>query len=99
MTLRHIVLMHFPDGPDPDYLAAMDAGVREMIADIPDVAAGSGGADTTGNCDNHHYAIVLDFPDRAAYERYRVHPVHQRFIADFMKGRAITKARLQYEIA
>lgn len=97
MTLRHIVLMRFPDGPDAAFIAAMHQGVEAMLA-IPEVEAGSGGSDVSGKDENYHYAIVLDFADRDAYERYRVHPVHQAFIADFMRGRTIDKVRLQYDL-
>ncbi len=97
MTLRHIVLMKFPGGAEPQYLEALGKGVAEML-DIPEVLASSGGEDVSGKDENYDYAIILDFADRAAYERYRVHPIHQDFIARFMKGRAIEKVRMQLSL-
>lgn len=97
MTLRHIVLMKFPGGAEPDYLRAMEKGVEEM-QQIPEVLESSGGHDVSGKDENYDYAIVLDFADRDAYERYRVHPIHQDFIARFMKGRTIDKVRMQLSL-
>ena len=98
MTLRHIVLMSFPDGCDDGFIAQMSDGVADLARAVPDIRSASWGRDVTGKGDNYHYALVLDFADRAAYERYRVHPAHQRFIELFMRGRRIEKVRVQYEL-
>jgi hypothetical protein len=97
MTLRHIVLMSFPLGRDAEFIARMQAGIAEMVAAIPDIAAASFGEDLTGSKENFDYALVLDFADRAAYQRYRSHPAHQHFITAFMRERPMVKARVQYE--
>lgn len=98
MALRHIVLMRFAGGIEPEELARMDQAVIAMATAIPEVLASSGGADMSGKDESYDYAIIFDFDDAAAYERYRVHPAHKAFIADFMKGRAIDKARIQLTV-
>lgn len=95
MTLRHIVLMRFPEDIDKAWLARMHAAVDGMARAIPEVEASTGGYDVGANPDNWHYAIIFDFVDTAAYERYRVHPAHKKFIADYMRGPKIDKARIQ----
>jgi hypothetical protein len=97
VTLRHIVLMSFPDGRDEDFITRMTEGVAAMARAIPDIQAATCGPDVSGQDENYDYALVLDFTDRAAYGRYRVHAAHQAFIAAFMRGRTIEKVRVQYE--
>jgi hypothetical protein len=96
MTVRHIVLMSFPDGRDPDFITRMSAGLAEMTAAIPEILDASWGEDGAGGPDSWEYALVLDFADEQAYQRYRAHPAHQRFIALFMRERSINKARVRY---
>jgi hypothetical protein len=98
MTLRHIVLMRFPDGIDEDFVSRMDRAATEMAKAIPEVQASSHGRDVSGNAENWHYAITYDFADKAAYERYRVHPAHKQFIVDYMRGPKIDKVRIQLNI-
>jgi hypothetical protein len=76
----------------------MHAAVLDMATRIPEVLANSSGLDVSGNVDNHDYALIFDFADAAAYQRYRVHPAHQGFIERFMRGRSIDKARIQLTI-
>jgi hypothetical protein len=95
MTLRHIVLMRFPDGIDEDFLKRMDRAIVDMAKAIPEVKASTGGRDVSTNPENWHYAIIYDFADVPAYERYRVHPAHKQFIADYMRGPKIDKTRIQ----
>ena len=98
MTLRHIVLMRFPDGPDKEFIARMHTALDAMAKAIPEVLSSHHGTDVSTNPENWHYAIIHDFADHAAYERYRVHPAHKQFIVDFMRGRTIDKTRVQLDI-
>lgn len=99
MTLRHIVLMRFPDDLDKEWVARMHRAVDEMAKAIPEVLASTGGHDVSTNPENWHYAIIYDFADAAAYERYRVHPAHKQFIVDYMRGPKIDKVRIQLTLS
>jgi Stress responsive A/B Barrel Domain len=96
MTVRHIVLMSFPEGIDEDFIARMSTGLSDMAAAIPEVLSASWGRDDSSGADSWDYALVLDFADEEAYRRYRVHPAHERFIALFMRDCPIRKARVRY---
>lgn len=96
--LRHVVLMRYPAGTDPAVIDAMDIAARRLADAIPDISHLSAGADTSGQPEAFDYALILDFQDRHAYERYRAHPAHRAFIAEHMKGHAIEKARVQYNL-
>jgi hypothetical protein len=97
MTIRHIVLFSFPDGRDEGFLTRVSAGLKRMAAEIPDIASATWGSDITEGRDNYDYALVLDFSDRDAYQRYRDHPAHKQFIQDFMRAVPMKKVRVQYE--
>ena len=75
----------------------MSDGVAELATAVPDIRSASWGRDVTGKGDNYHYALVLDFADRAAYERYRAIP---RISASSKPScaRTIEKVRVQYEL-
>lgn len=98
MVLRHVVLMKIGGDPDAEFVARMDRAVADMAASIPEVLASSGGSDVSGKSENFDYAIVFDFADAAAYERYRVHPVHTAFIEAFMRSKPMEKVRIQLSI-
>src|SRR5690242_8235352 len=98
MVLRHIVLMKTPDGADRQFLEPMHVAVAELARAVPEVLASSGGFDASGKGENFDYAIIFDFADAQAYERYRVHPAHQKFIADFMRPNPMEKVRIQLQL-
>jgi hypothetical protein len=97
MTIRHIVLFSFPQGRDASYLRRLEQGLAGLAAAIPEIASASWGEDITGRDDNFDFALVTDFADRKAYERYRVHPAHQKFIQDYMRDPPMKKVRVQFE--
>jgi hypothetical protein len=98
MTVRHIVLFSFVEGRDNAYLARLSAGLADLTAAVPDIQSASWGEDITGRDDNYDFALVTDFADRDAYQRYRVHPAHQKFIEDYMRHPPMRKVRVQFEV-
>lgn len=97
MTLRHVVLMHFETDADPAYVERLSHGIAALARDVPEIATAFWGADVTDVEDHADYVLMFDFTDRAAYERYRVHEAHKRFIADFMRDVPMRKTRIQFE--
>jgi hypothetical protein len=82
MTLQHIVLFSFPRP-----LTTAEAGqMRDMVASWPaEIGLMSKcrfGTDVTGaRTRGYDYLLFTEFPDLETMERYREHPVHQRFLA------------------
>ena len=97
MTLRHVVLISFPDGPDEAFLRSLDAGMAQLAADVPEILSACWGTDETGTAEHADYVMMFDFTDRAAYQAYRVHPAHQAFIRDYMGAVPMTKTRIQFQ--
>jgi hypothetical protein len=98
MTIRHVVLIAFPDGVTDEFLAALDAGTAALAAAVPEIIGAAWGRDVTGRSDNYGYAMSFDFADREAYERYRVHPAHQEYIRDYMRTVPMSKVRVQFAL-
>jgi hypothetical protein len=97
MTVRHIVFFDFPNGRNDAYMRRLNAGLAELVAEVPAISSASWGDDITDNDANYDFALVMDFADRDAYQRYRTHPAHLRFIEAFMREVPTDKVRVQYE--
>jgi hypothetical protein len=81
MTLQHIVLFSFPRELSENEAAQM----RDMIASWPReigrMTKCRFGTDLTGaRTRGYGYLLYTEFPDVAALNDYRAHPVHQRFL-------------------
>jgi hypothetical protein len=98
MTIRYIVLISFPEGANAEFLAGLDAGTAELAEAVPEIVAAAWGRDVTGSDEAFDYALSFDFADRAAYECYRVHPAHRRYIQDYMRSVPMVKVRVQFEL-
>jgi Stress responsive A/B Barrel Domain len=48
-----------------------------------------------GNADT---ALVADFPDAEAYQRYAQHPVHQAIIDEHVRPHLAARSAVQYEV-
>jgi len=96
MTLQHIVLFSFPRD-----LTDTEAGqMRDMVASWP---AKIGlmtrcrlGTDLTGaRTRGYGYLLYTEFPDVAAMNSYRAHPVHVEFM-DWLAERDCTPLAFDY---
>jgi hypothetical protein len=96
MTLQHIVLFSFPR----DLSAEEAAQMRDMVASWPSeiglMTKCRLGTDLTG-ARNRGYAYLLytEFPDVAAMNDYRAHPVHVKFM-DWLAARDCTPLAFDY---
>jgi hypothetical protein len=80
MTLQHIVLFSFPRELSEDEAAEMRAMVASWPGEIGLMTKCRFGRDLTGaRTRGYGYLLYTEFPDVAAMEQYRAHPVHQRF--------------------
>jgi hypothetical protein len=82
MTLQHIVLFSFPRDLSDDEAAQMRDMVASWPAQIGLMTRCRLGTDLTG-ARNRGYAYLLytEFPDVAALNSYRAHPVHLEFLS------------------
>lgn len=98
MSLRHIVLWKLA-AEDPDTRAAHAEQIAErmlalpaVIAEIERIEVGSNVAYPERNWD---IALVIDFADVAALERYQEHPAH-RAAGEFVRAVVSDRASVDY---
>ena len=81
MTLQHIVLFSFPRELSEDEAGQMRAMVASWPSEIGLMTKCRFGTDLTGaRTRGYGYLLYTEFPDVAALNEYRAHPVHQRFL-------------------
>jgi Stress responsive A/B Barrel Domain len=96
MTLQHIVLFSFPRPLSPDEAAQMRAMVASWPAEIGLMSKCRFGTDVTGaRTRGYDYLLFTEFPDLETMERYRAHPVHQRFL-NWLNERDCTPLAFDY---
>lgn len=80
MTLQHIVLFSFPRPLSADEEAEMGAMIASWPREIGLMTKCRFGTDLTGaRTRGYGYLLYTEFPDTETLDRYRAHPVHQRF--------------------
>jgi hypothetical protein len=88
--LQHIVLFSFPRELSEDEAADMRAMVASWPSEIGLMTRCRFGTDLTGaRTRGYGYLLYTEFPDVAALDEYRAHPVHQRFF-DWLMERDCT---------
>jgi hypothetical protein len=98
MTLQHIVLFSFPrelSEEEADQMRAMVASWPEKIGLMGKCRLGTdlSGARTRG----YSYLLYTEFPDVAALDSYRAHPVHVEFM-DWLAERECTPLAFDYHL-
>ncbi len=96
MTLQHIVLFSFPRALTTDEAAEMRAMVASWPSEIGLMTKCRLGNDLTG-ARNRGYSHLLftEFPDVAAMNAYRAHPVHVKFM-EWLTERDCTPLAFDY---
>ena len=83
--LRHVLLLKFKDGIGPEQVKTLDTAFRQLLSEIPAVAAAKvgpalglrGSSGTPAD-----YAITLDFRTPDDFAAYITDPRHQRFVKE-----------------
>lgn len=96
--LQHVVLFKFPQPLDPAAAAEMHAAVAAFPDRVGELTRLRFGSDVTGDrTQGYQYLLFTEFPDEAALDRYRVHPVHQDFLA-WLREREATVLAFDYPL-
>ena len=96
MTIRHVVCFTWAADATPEAIAATERSLRELPDLIPGIRAFSVGPDlglVPGTAD---LALVADFDDAEAWQRYQDHPEHQRVVVDHVRPILATRAAVQF---
>jgi Stress responsive A/B Barrel Domain len=96
--LRHVVLFTWSEAADADRRAATVAALRRLAEEVGGMTSFAVGDDAGLRPGNADTALVADFPDVAAYERYAGHPVHVAVIAEHVTPWLAARSAVQYEL-
>jgi hypothetical protein len=96
MTLQHIVLFSFPTELSDADAAQMRSMVASWPAEIGLMTKCRLGTDLSGaRTRGYGYLLYTEFPDVAAMNAYRAHPVHVEFM-DWLAARSCTPLAFDY---
>ncbi|TFV57138.1 Dabb family protein [Geodermatophilus sp. DF01-2] len=96
--LRHVVLFTWSDDADEECRAAALAALRRLPDEVGGMTSFAVGPDAGLREGNAHTALVADFPDVAAWQRYADDPVHLQVIAEHVRPILAARSAVQYEL-
>lgn len=94
--IKHLVLFRFREDAGSAAIDAIVAGLEGLPALIADIGSFEVGRDILRTERSYDLALVADFADLAALERYQVHPEHQKVVA-LVKKAASSVVAVDYE--
>jgi Stress responsive A/B Barrel Domain len=98
MTVQHIVLFSFPRELSEDEAAQMRGMIASWPREIGLMTRCRFGTDLTGaRTRGYGYLLYTEFPDLAAMNAYRAHPVHREFM-DWLAARDCTPLAFDYHL-
>lgn len=95
--LRHVVLLRFRADAPADTAARAVAALKTLPAQIPEIVRYQPAEDTVRSERSYDVALVSEFADRAALERYLAHPAHVRVYEDHLAPHLADLAVADYE--
>ena len=96
--LRHVVLFTWSDDADEERREQTLAALRRLPEEVGGMTSFAVGPDAGLREGNAHTALVADFPDVAAWQRYADHPVHLEIIAEHVSPHLARRSAAQYEV-
>ena len=96
--LRHVVLFKLKSDAPSGAVQALEEGLFQLPQSIPEIAAYEYGPDLGLRDGNFDFCLVAEFDSPESFERYVVHPDHQRFIAERVTPVVAERVAVQYEL-
>ena len=79
--IPHIIFFKFKADATEAAIADLEASLNGLPGLIAEIRAFSCGRDVLRSARSYHLALIADFDDLAALDRYQVHPDHQAVVA------------------
>ena len=79
--LRHVVLLKFKKGAPESALGEIEKGLGELPDIIPEIMEFQFGRDVLRSERSYDFALVSEFENLEAMQRYQIHPAHQKVVA------------------
>ncbi|MGA2227884.1 MAG: Dabb family protein [Syntrophobacteraceae bacterium] len=79
--LKHVVFLKFKKGAPESAIAEIEKGLGELPDIIPEIMEFLFGRDVLRSERSYDFALVSEFENIEAMQRYQVHPAHQKVVA------------------
>ncbi len=79
--LKHVVFLKFKEGVTEEEIAALENGLAGLPARISEIKAFHSGRDVIHSERSYDFALVGDFENLEAMQRYQVNPAHVAVVA------------------
>lgn len=79
--LKHVVFMKFKDEVTDDKIAALEKGLAGLPGVIAEIKGFHFGRDVIHSERSYDFALVGDFENLEAMQRYQIHPAHVAVVA------------------
>ena len=96
--LRHVVMFKLNDDAPANACDSIEEGLASLARTIPEIEAYEYGSDLVIRDGNFDFCLVAEFADAAAFDRYVVHPEHQRFIQQRIRPVVAARVSVQYAL-
>jgi len=97
-VIRHVVCFRWIEGTTAAQVAAVEAALAALPAQIPELVDYRFGADLGLRDGNGDFAVVADVADAAAWRAYSEHPAHVRAIAERIQPIAAERIAVQIQL-
>ncbi len=78
--LKHVVLLKFKKGAPESATAEIEKGLGELPDIIPEIKEFQFGRDVVRSERSYDFALVSEFENLEAMQRYQIHPAHQKVV-------------------
>ncbi|MGO9021529.1 MAG: Dabb family protein [Syntrophobacteraceae bacterium] len=78
--LKHVVLLKFNKGCAESAIGAIEKGLAELPAMMPEIMEFQSGRDVVRSERSYDFALVSGFANLEAMRRYQAHPAHQQVL-------------------
>lgn len=96
--IRHVAVFRWKPGTTPEQVAALQAGLDTMPAEVPSIRAYAHGPDLALGEGRWDYAVVGDFDDAAGYQGYVDHPAHDAVRRDLLAPLVADRGHVQIQL-
>lgn len=94
--IKHIVFFRWKETTTEAQIAEIAAGLKGLPALISEIRGFQTGTDVIRSERSYDFALVSDFDDLAALDRYQVHPDHQSVVTK-VRAAAASVVAVDYE--
>ena len=93
-----MALFRWKPGTTADQVEALEAGLGQLPARVPEIRRYWFGADVGLSSENGEFAVVADFDDVDGFRRYSENADHRAVIADLVAPIVATRTAVQFVV-